>query len=256
MPPEQARRAADRGIRLSASKPDGLLAMVFIPGRAPAEDAGVRQAIAQTVDRASLVNFILQKEGEPTDSLLPQWSSGTAFLFPVAADPARAKELWHQIAPSPKFVLGYDAGDPLEASVAERIAVTAREVGIPLATRAIPDALTTGGSQAGQSESGAQAVDARLVRWRMASPDPREALLGFEHELMNVGYPDPGPLPERASAEEIFEREQSMLTGFCIVPIVWLPHVYGLSARMRDWTAPEPGSGWPLVDVWLESEAN
>jgi hypothetical protein len=36
------------------------------------------------------------------------------------------------------------------------------------------------------------------------------------------------------------------------VPLVWLPHVYGLSARVRDWVAPGPGESWPLADVWLD----
>jgi len=57
---------------------------------------------------------------------------------------------------------------------------------------------------------------------------------------------------EKATAQQIFEREQMILNGNRIVPLVWLPHVYGLSARVRDWQAPEPGAGWPLADVWLE----
>jgi hypothetical protein len=40
-----------------------------------------------------------------------------------------------------------------------------------------------------------------------------------------------------------------------VVPLVWLPQVYGLSARVRDWKAPAPGEGWALADVWLDGEA-
>jgi len=36
---------------------------------------------------------------------------------------------------------------------------------------------------------------------------------------------------------------------------VWLPQVYGLGARVRDWEAPAAGEGWPLADVWLEQES-
>jgi hypothetical protein len=39
-----------------------------------------------------------------------------------------------------------------------------------------------------------------------------------------------------------------------VVPLVWLPQVYGLSARVRDWTPPVAGESWPLADVWLEPE--
>jgi hypothetical protein len=37
------------------------------------------------------------------------------------------------------------------------------------------------------------------------------------------------------------------------VPLVWLPQVYGLSTRVRDWTVPSPGEQWPLADVWLDT---
>jgi peptide/nickel transport system substrate-binding protein len=254
IPPEQARRAAERGIRESVSKPDELMAIFFVPGRAAADDARVREAIARSIDRSSLVNFILQKEGEATDSLLPQWSSGTAFLFPTAADAAGAKELWQQISPSPKIVLGYDANDPLEGNMAERMVVNAREAGIGLTILAIPRTTATAATMAGGN--GASAVDAQLIRWQMPSPRPREALMGFQQEFVQFGYSDSGSLPERASAEQIFDRERMLLDGSRVVPLVWLPHVYGLSARVRDWVPPGPGEGWPLADVWLEGEGH
>jgi hypothetical protein len=37
--------------------------------------------------------------------------------------------------------------------------------------------------------------------------------------------------------------------------LVWLPRVYGLSARVRDWTPPGAGEFWPLADVWLDGPA-
>ena len=46
-----------------------------------------------------------------------------------------------------------------------------------------------------------------------------------------------------------------MVNSYRVVPLVWLPEVYGLSARVRDWKAPEAGEGWPLADVWLEQES-
>lgn len=248
IPPEQARRAAERGIRVSASKPDELLALVFVPGRSVAEDPRVREAIARSVDRASIVNFILQREGEAAGSVLPQWSSGTAFLFPTAAETPRAKEIWAQIAPSPKIVLGYDAGDSLEQSVAERIVVNARDAGIALSPLAI--------GPADQKK-----VDAQLIRWRLPSIHSRDALAGLQGDLAALGFADAGPggtmgpVPERLTPQQVFEREQMILSGYRFVPLVWLPHVYGLSARVRDWQAPDPGVGWPLAEVWLEENA-
>jgi len=249
IPPEQARRAAERSIRVSASRPDELLSIVFVAGSPVAEDARVREAIARSVDRTSLVNFILQKEGDATGSLLPQWSSGTAFLFSTAADPARAKELLQQIPPSQKIVLGYDSGDSLEQNVAERIVVNAREAGISVAIQPIQQT-----SDAANAAGGAEKIDARLVRWSMPSPRPLEALMKLQTDLIAFGNADPGLLSGRATSKEIYDREQVLLDGYRVVPLVWLPHVFALSSRVRDWQAPEPGQTWALADVWLEGD--
>ena len=90
----------------------------------------------ESIDRVAIVNFILQKEGEAAGGLLPQWSNGTAFLFPTARDLSAAKERWSEIHGSPKIVLGYDSGDALEQTIAERIVVNVREAGISLTPEA------------------------------------------------------------------------------------------------------------------------
>jgi ABC-type transport system substrate-binding protein len=243
IPPEQARRAADRGVRISASQPDELAALVFFSGRPAAEDVRVRESIARSIDRAAIVSFILQKEGEIAGSLLPQWSSGTAFLFSTAADPAGAKTLSLQINPATRIVLGYDADDPLEQSVAERIVVNAREAGISVVSQPIQ-----AGTPAPSSE------DARLVRMRMPSSQPPAALASFLSILAPLTALEETSLPASATPEEVFSREESVVNSFLVIPLVWLPHVYGLGARVRDWKAPAPGESWPLADVWLEEE--
>lgn len=247
IPVEQARQAADHGVRVSVSQPDELLAVVFPAGRAATEHARVREALAAAIDRASIVNFILQKNGEAAGGLLPQWSSGTAFLFSTAADAGRAKELFAQIAGAPKLVLGYDSGDPLEQSVAERIVVNAREAGITLMAQAIP--------AAGPAASKQGAFDARLMRMRMPSPLPRVALMNFLTVLGPAAKVDASPLPDPASPQDIYDRERAVVSSYRVAPLVWLPQVYGLSARVRNWKAPGPGETWPLADVWLEVAA-
>jgi peptide/nickel transport system substrate-binding protein len=250
IPAEDARRAADRGVRVSASKANQLIALVFISGRPLAEDAHVREEISRTIDRTSIVNFLLQKEGEPAWSLLPQWSSGTAFLFSAAAEPADkntersagniAKGQQPVMTGSSKFALGYDAGDGLEQTIAERITVNAREGGFAVALTALPSA-----------PAGSRKVDARLVRWEMPSPRPHEALMGFIRQLGPFTGIDAAPLPDSASPEQIYGRERTIVSNHRVVPIAWMPRVYGLGARMRDWNAPPAGENWPLADVWL-----
>jgi ABC-type transport system substrate-binding protein len=249
IPPDQARRASDAGVRISTSQPDELVALAFVPGRAAAEDVRVREAIARSIDRGAIVNFIAQKEGEPAGGLLPQWSAGTAFLFSAAADIARSKELWAQIAPAPRLVLGYDSGDSFDQALAERIAVNAREAGISLAVKALPVSVSSTMSATGSENLD---VDVRLVRWRMLSPAPGVALNRLLGALDPVAGIDPAPLPDTASPEQIYDRERAVVDSLRIVPLIWLPQVYGLSARVRDWKPPAPGESWPLADVWLD----
>ena len=243
IPPQEARRAAERAVRVSASKPEELVALAFVAGRPVSEEARAREAVSRSIDRSAIVNFILQKEGEPAGGLLPQWSSGTAFLFPTATDAAGAKELWAQIAGSPHVALGYDAADPLSEAIAERIAVNARDAGITLTAEAIPANAPPGN------------YDARLVRLPMKAAKPHDALSGFISALAPATGIDSSALPTGATAEQIYGRERDIVSSYRVVPIVWLPRVYGLGARVRDWKAPAAGEGWPLSDVWLEQEA-
>jgi len=243
IPAEDARRAAERGVRVSRSQPDELLALVFRrsvePTKTGLAGARVREALALSIDRAAIVNFILQKEGEAAGGLLPQWSSGTAFLFSTAADVVHAKELSAQIVPVPKIVLGYDSGDSLEQAVAERIAVDAREARIQLTAQVVRPGLEN-------------ASDARLVRLRMQSKSPGLALESFMDTLGALTKIEDKALPDLASAEDIYNRERAIVNSYRVVPLVWLPRVYGLSGRVRDWTPPGPGESWPLADVWLD----
>jgi ABC-type transport system substrate-binding protein len=254
IPAELARQAAERGVRISTSQPDELLALVFLKGRSATENGRVREAIARCIDRAAIVNFILQKEGQAAGGLLPQWSSGTAFLFPTETDAPGAKEIWSQISASPKLVLGYDSADTLEQSVAERIVVNAKEAGISLVSRAIPNSQVADAHARGTTTHGdAIQVDARLIRLRMPSPRPRVALEAFIGTLAPLAGIDGSALPENASAGDIYDGERSIINGGRVVPLVWMPQVYGLSARVRDWKQPAAGETWPLADVWLDS---
>jgi peptide/nickel transport system substrate-binding protein len=241
IPAEDARQAASRGVRITTSQPDDLLALVFLPGHAATEDARLREAISASIDRASIVDFILQKEGEPAGGLLPEWSSGTAFLFPTAADPAHAKELRSQIGASPEIRLGYDSGDAQEESIAERIVVNARESGISLTADAVAFGAAT------------PKVDAQIKRFPMSSPRPAIALADTLAQLAAMGVVSAStPLSESASPEQVYTAEHAALESYRAVPLVWLPRVYGLSDRVKDWQAPATGEAWPLADVWLD----
>lgn len=246
IPAQDARHAAERGIRISQSQPDELLAVVFLENRA-VSDTRARQALSLALDRSAIVTYLLQKFGEPSAALLPQWCSGTSFLFSITADVPRAKELFSQITPSPQLVLGYDSADPLEQSVAERIVVNAKEAGIPVS--AIGIATPKSGQKPGDAHA-----DALLVRVAMDSPVPVAAIDGLLRDFNAIGAASisAAPLPESATTQQIYDREREVLSSYRVVPLVWLPQVYGLSARVRNWIPPGPGQNWPLADVWLD----
>jgi len=247
IPAEQARQAAIDGVRISASRPDRLLALIFLAGRPATQDSRVRQALSESIDRFAIVNFILQKEGEPAGSLLPQWSNGTAYLFSTAADPVAAKALVAQIGGSPAFVLGYDSGDPFEESVAERIAVNAHAAGLAVNVQALP---------AGSANGSSGLPDARLIRLPMPSPQPQASLQTFLKTIVPMAGLDAVPLPDPASPDQIYDAERKVLDGYSVVPLVWYPQVFGLSTRLRDWQSPGPGDALPLADVWLDGPGN
>jgi hypothetical protein len=240
IPAEDARQAAARGVRVSTSQPDNLIALIFPPGRRATEDARMREAISASIDRLAVVDFILQKEGEPAGGLLPEWSSGTAFLFSAAADTAHAKELRAQIGASPEIRLGYDSGDAQEESIAERIVVNARESGISLTAEAVAFGAAT------------PKDEARLVRLAMPSPHPAVALTSFLGKLGPLAGIEATGVAESASPEQVYTAEHAALEGYRVVPLVWLPRVYGMSDRVKDWQPPATGEPWPLADVWLD----
>lgn len=256
IPQDQARRAADAGIRTSESQPDELMAMLFAirptDGSAP---EGLMEAVASAIDRSAIVNFVLQKTGEPAGGLLPQWLSGTAFLFSTAADLAAAKKKAEELrAENPALtqaVLGYDSGDSVEQTVAERIVVNARDAGISMTAKALPTT-NSASEDKGFVPTG---FDAKIVKWRAPAQDPAAAMAGFlvtfpQGLRLATGSCDmPAGTP---GAEAIYRCERAIVETHVVVPVAFLPEVYGLSARMRDWQAPKPGESWPLADVWLE----
>ena len=68
-----------RGITVFATAPMETLALQFTNRSVP--DA-VREALALSIDRAAIHSVLLQRQGEVSGALLPQWLSGYAFLFP------------------------------------------------------------------------------------------------------------------------------------------------------------------------------
>jgi peptide/nickel transport system substrate-binding protein len=237
LPASQVRRTAQRGVRTASSDPVELFALVFDASRPAVQDARFRQAVSLSIDRASIADVILQKQGVLAGGLLPNWISGYAHLFPAASDLPRAKDLLaasgRELSRSMPLVLVYDSGDAEARAVADRVAVNLREVGIKVQVS----------GQVADGKTKPPAADLRLVRHRIAAPDPAAALSELLNSLgetaMNLETP-----------EQIYAAERAPIDAFRVVPLVHVSESYGLSPQVRDWMAPRWG-GWRLEDVWL-----
>lgn len=203
-------RTLSEKLRLEPSPPVELFAVV-LPRESPPT---LREALTLSVDRAAIVNVLFQKRGEATAALLPQWLSGYAFLFPVQMDLNRARQLAAGFRQS--LTLSYAPGDPLARSVAERIALNARDVGLIVQT-------TSGPAQA------------RLVRMAVVSTNPAQALAE-----MAAALGDAEPIGDP------YESERALLDRSRVVPIAHIPRIYGVHTRVRDYV-----SGGRLDNVWI-----
>jgi hypothetical protein len=227
-------------MKIWSSAPKELIAVLFEHGNLAIEEPRLREAIALALDRAAMHNVLLQKRGEISGGLLPQWLSGYAFLFPTVHDPSRARQILAGISPAaPALTIGYDSADALARALSERIAVNLREAGIKLHVSGLPAA-------PGQAE-----VDLRLVRAGFGSLHPAHALAGIAAALR---LPVPSDLPGADSHDALYRTERMLLDGFPIIPLFHIPESYALSSRVKTWNAPgilKTGE-WRLENVWLE----
>lgn len=235
LPASQVRRAANRGVRTASSDPIELFALQFDASRPAMQDQRIRQAISLAIDRSSIAEVILQKQGVAAGSLLPNWISGYAHLFPVVTDLPHAKELLaaagREVSHPMALTLVYDSGDAEARAIAERVAVNLREAGI----------VTQISGQAADMKN--PAADVRLVRYRLAAPDPGLALAGILNALSEA-------LTSTETPEQAYAAERAPIDAFRVIPLVHVTESYGLSPQVRDWMPPRWG-GWRLEDVWL-----
>ena len=237
LPASQVRRTSQRGVRTASSDPVDLFALQFDMARPAAQDIRLREAVSLAIDRASIADVVLQRQGVPAGGLLPNWLSGYAFLFSSAMDLARSKELLtatgREVSRSAPLALVYDSGDAEARAVAERIAVNLKEAGI-----AVQLAGQTTGSATKPS-----AGDIRLVRQRITSPETAVALPAL---LASLG--EPSVVME--TPEQAYAAERAPIDAFRIIPLVHASENYGLSPQVRDWMPPRWGA-WRLEEVWL-----
>jgi len=222
-PNELRRQPAGRKVWPSA--PVRMVALVFA---ARVEDARIREALALAVDRAAIHNVLLQRQGEVSAALLPQWLSGYAFLFPTAPDAARARTLVAGL-PAAARAISLGVEDAAARPIAERIALNARDAGLAVSV-----------------VSRAAGADARLVEVRIGSLDAALALAGMAASL---GLPEP---MRAGSPDALYAAERALLEGFRVIPLFHLPDVYGVNPRVKGRPGITPLGEWRFENLWVE----
>ena len=221
--PEQARRLSSAGRTITESAPDELVALVFTREAQSADEIRVRQALSAAVDRSSIVNVLLQGQGEAAETILPNWMTGYAMLFSQTSEQATTAP-----ASAPTTTLSYDASDPANQLIAERVALNARDAGIRV-----------------QTAASAANADVVLVRIALASPQPQLAL-----QLITGAMGLPIPRVQGTSPEELYGREKEMLQSGRIIPLAHVPEATAIGPGVNGWRSGLVG-GWQVADVWL-----
>ena len=208
-----------------SSAPVRLLVLVF--GRR-IEDPRVREALAWAVDRAAIHNVLLQRQGEVSGGLLPQWLSGYAFLFPVNQDLARARAVLAGVTTAER-TLSLAVPDAANRRIADRIALNARDAGLMLSVSPL-----------------SSIADLRLVEVRIDSSDPARALAGVAAALT---LPEP---PRNDAPEALYTAERSLLEGFRVIPLFHLPDAYGVNPRVKGGPGITPLGEWHFENLWVD----
>jgi ABC-type transport system substrate-binding protein len=219
IPVEPARRILPEGLATWSSEPRTLVAIT-----ATNADPALLQALALAIDRGPIVNVLAQHNGEAAFGLLPQWLSGYAFLFQSTPDVARAKQMVSQLRLA-ALSLSYPANDLFLRSVAERVALNARDAGI--AIQPMP-----GGNG-----------NLRLVEFPLESTDAA-------HELLRIA--PQASQPDLARPESLYQLERSLLDEHRIIPLVHLRETYGIAPRVHFQPSASDPFQLHLEDAWIK----
>lgn len=225
VPAEQVRQAQQQRLTVVNSPLVALLALQ-VSDKGALADVRLRGAVAAAVDRNALYNVIFQKQGEVSASLLPQKMTGYSFLFPAERDLNRSHELRGGLAAG-QLTLSLQ-GDGTMQLAGQRIALNLREAGLNI-----------------QMVNGSQRADLVLRELPIVGADPAAALERLTWETGEFAG-----ITEQTPAA-LFKREQQILEGKRIVPLLDLPVAYASGTRVRDLHLRADGTP-ELADASLE----
>jgi peptide/nickel transport system substrate-binding protein len=234
---DQPRQSSSSGARVETSSPQDVYLLVLSSNAN--KDPRLKEALSASIDRPAIESALLQKKGTAAGSLLPQWISGYASLFSTARDLERAQQLRRDLGSAPVLNVAYDISDPLARTIAERIALNARDAGLTLRPY-VGDA-----SQRGTAEL-------RLVRVSLLSANPIIDIENFANQAAASPLPS---LTKEASEQQLYEQESAILKAQPVIPIVHVPRLTGIGTRVRNWISGRDGL-WRLENVWLDTRTS
>ena len=230
IPAGPSRRILPEGIATWSSEPRILVAIV-VSTLSAALNPAVVPALALTLDRAPIVNVLAQHKADAAYGLLPEWLSGYAFLLQSPPDVARAKQLISQIRLAP-VTLSYPAGDLFLRSVAERVALNARDAGITI------QPITAGNG------------NLRLLEVPLESTDAVDEL---DRVAQRLGTGDRVSQLDPARPETLYQLERSLLDEHRFIPLAYLRETYGIAPRVHFQRNADPFL-LHLEDAWVDEQ--
>lgn len=240
-------RAKQASLRVWTSEANTLYALRFDDAQNVASDAHLREALSVSLDRGTMASVLLQKQAEPAAALLPQWLSGYAFLFHAETDLERAKDLRrspgaHEAVDAEPLRLLVDPPGELAKLLGERVAVNARQAGIPV--QVVNRLVAHTGSAPSDASAGVH-----LFVWHYSSLSPRAELDSLLATYNLTRTRDASGTS--ADPEQLYAREREILEQWQVLPLVIEAESAGLSPAVRDWMPARWGE-WHLADVWLD----
>jgi len=247
---DQSRSLDQTGQNIARSSAADLLVILFLqsdtapkPGKKPV-DPRLREALAASLDRATINNALLLKKGAPASGLLPQWLTGYEFLLPATHDCDRARKLVRgTVTPAAPITLAYDFSDPLAKLVAERIAVDARECGVAVSAYGELHVMNT------KSARAALNADAVLARLPLPSLEPSVALAVLSADLGSEE--NVAAMLSASRPEDLFDLERKALDNFRVIPVVRFSQLVWLNSNVHNWQE-LPNGAWGMSQLWVE----
>jgi len=227
---ENIHRTQAQNRTVLTSEPSELIALVFANQPRSDDEIRARNALALSIDTAALNNVVLQGGGEPTAALLPTWASGYGFIFGKASGGNDRRWLLSQ-RKNQTWTFAFDASDPIQRVIAQRVGLNARDAGIVL-----------------DLSGRAATPDLRLVRIPLASSEPHVAL----RELaMSLEFPRPRFAND--SVAELYAAEKKLLQSQRVIPLLHVQSGILMRPIVHDFSM-FPDGMWHGENVWLSTE--